>query len=196
MSGVLVWVEAGSVGDRSKIGQQRASFELIAAGRALAEQGAGALSVALIGADATAHAELIECAGVDELFVVPTPLAQFEAHVAQAALVELIAQRSPTVVLAEHTVDSLSFAPALAARGGYGFASDVLAASWRDGGLRAERGALAERLIAELDFSPSSTSPASKPSCYCCARARLPHRTATTETRVPMCALRGAPARA
>jgi electron transfer flavoprotein alpha subunit len=155
MSGVLVCVQARS--DDRSIGQRPFGFELIAAGRALAEQGAGPLSVALIGADAAMQVDPIERAGVDEILVVPTPLAQFEAHVAQAALGALIEQRSPAVVLAGHTVDSLSFAPALAARGGYGFASDVLAVSWRGGALHAERGALAERLIAELDFPGKQT---------------------------------------
>jgi electron transfer flavoprotein alpha subunit len=152
MSGVLVCAETRSQGGRHAI-----DAELIAAGRALAEQGAGPLSVALIGAGAEAHADQLDVDGVAQLLVVPTPLEHFEAHIAQAALEPLIEQLQPAVVLAGHTVDSLSFAPALAARGGYGFASDVLAASWRADGLHAERGAFAERLIAELDFCGKQT---------------------------------------
>ncbi len=151
MSGVLVCAETRS-GELRPI-----TLELIAAGQALADQGAGRLSVALIGADAAQHAEQIRSVGVEEVVLTPTPLAYFEAHVAQAALQAIIEQRSPSVVLAGHTVDSLSFAPALAAHGGYGFASDVIAASWREGALHAERGALAERLIAELDFPGKQT---------------------------------------
>jgi electron transfer flavoprotein alpha subunit len=152
MSGVLVCAET-----RSQGGRQAIDAELIGAGRALAEQGAGPLSVALIGAGAEAHADRLDVGGVAQLLVVPTPLDHFEAHIAQAALEPLIEQLRPAVVLAAHTVDSLSFAPALAARGGYGFASDVLAASWRADGLHAERGAFAERLIAELDFPGKQT---------------------------------------
>jgi electron transfer flavoprotein alpha subunit len=151
MNGVLVCAEARSDGLRP------ISFELLAAGRALSEQGAGPLSVALIGADAEAHAAQLEHAAVEEILVVPTPLEHFEAHLTEAALQALIERRRPAVVLAGHTVDSLSFAPALAARGGHGFAGDVLAASWRDGGVRAERPAFAERLIAELDFPGKQT---------------------------------------
>jgi electron transfer flavoprotein alpha subunit len=152
MSGVLVCAET-----RSQSGRRAIDAELIAAGRALTEQGAGPLSVALIGAGAEARAEQLDVDGVAQLLVVPTPLDHFEAHIAQAALQALIEQFQPAVVLAGHTVDSLSFAPALAARGGYGFAGDVLAASWRGDGLHAERGAFAERLIAELDFPGKQT---------------------------------------
>jgi electron transfer flavoprotein alpha subunit len=153
MSGILVCAEA-------RDGELRpVSFELIAAGRSLSEQGAGPLAVALIGAerDTDAHIAQLQGIGVEEIIVVPTALEHFEAHIAQAALESLIAQHRPTVVLAAHTIDSLSFAPALAARGEYGFASDVLTASWRDGALYAERAAFGERLIAELDFPGKAT---------------------------------------
>jgi electron transfer flavoprotein alpha subunit len=158
MSGVLVCAETRGA-DRSEIGQRPVSFELIAAGRSLSDQGAGPFVVALIGgaSDVAMYVEQLKRAGVDEVVVVPTPLGHFEAHVAQVALEALIEQRRPAVVLAGHTVDSLSFAPALAARGGHGFASDVLAASWQEDGVHAERGAFGERLIAELDFPGKAT---------------------------------------
>jgi electron transfer flavoprotein alpha subunit len=156
MSGVLVCAETRS-GERSETGRRAIDSELIAAGRALSQQGAGALAVALIGAGAEAHADPLDIDGVERIFVVPTALEHFEAHVTQAAVEALIEQHRPAVVLAGHTVDSLSFAPALAARGGHGFASDVLAATWQEDGLHAERGAFAERLIAELDFPGKET---------------------------------------
>jgi electron transfer flavoprotein alpha subunit len=153
MSGVLVCAELRGAELRP------VSFELIAAGRSLSEQGAGPLAVVLIGAEdeIRAHVEQLQRTGVEEIVLVPTPLEHFEAHVTQAALEALIERRRPSIVLAGHTVDSLSFAPALAARGGHGFASDVLGASWHGGGLQAERGAFSERLIAELDFPGKAT---------------------------------------
>jgi electron transfer flavoprotein alpha subunit len=54
-------------------------------------------------------------------------------------------------VLLGHTIDSLGFAPAVAARMGLGFATDVTTISW-DGGPRARRGAYGEKLQAELEF--------------------------------------------
>jgi electron transfer flavoprotein alpha subunit len=54
-------------------------------------------------------------------------------------------------VLAGHTIDSLGFMPAVAARMGVGYASDVTAVWWADGP-RARRGAYGDKLHAELEF--------------------------------------------
>jgi electron transfer flavoprotein alpha subunit len=151
MSGVLVVAEI----DRD--GVRPAGAELIAAGAALSAQGAGPLAVALLGADAASHSAAVDLAGVEQIVVVPSPHEHFEPHVAAAALEGLIAAREPAVVLAGHTVDSLGFAPAVAARGAHGFATDVTALGWEDGGLRASRGAYGDKLTAELDFPDKAT---------------------------------------
>jgi electron transfer flavoprotein alpha subunit len=133
------------------------SFELIGAARVLCEQGAGAVVVALIGPDAEAQAGAVALEGVQRVLVVPTPQAHFEAHVAQAAVEALIERRRPSLVLAGHTIDSLGFAPAVAARGGHGFASDVTSVSWREQRALAQRPTYGEELIAELDFPSKET---------------------------------------
>jgi electron transfer flavoprotein alpha subunit len=150
MNGVLV------LGELARGALAPVTLELITAGRALSEQGAGALSVALLAAE-EAHVQAVNVAGVQEIVAVPSPCAGFEAHVAQAALEALIRARRPAVVLAGHTVDSLGFAPAVAARGRHGFASDVIALSVGEDGLRASRSAYGGRLIAELDFPGKDT---------------------------------------
>jgi electron transfer flavoprotein alpha subunit len=152
MSGVLV------LGEIDRDGVRPGTAELIGAGRALSEQGAGPLAVALVAADAEHHTATVNLAGVEEIVVVPSPVERYEAHVAQAALEGLIEARGPAVVLAGHTVDSLGFAPAVAARGGHGFASDVTGLQWRDGGLHAHRGAYGDKLSAELDFPGKPTA--------------------------------------
>ena len=133
------------------------TLELIGAARALSHQGAGPVAVALIGADAEQHAAAVGLEGVQDVLVVPAPQPQFEAHVTQAALQELIERRQPALVLAGHTIDSLGFAPAVAARGGLGFASDVTGASWSERGALVRRGAYGEKLTAELDFPGKQT---------------------------------------
>jgi electron transfer flavoprotein alpha subunit len=151
MSGVLVLAESSG-------GELRAStLELIAAARAICEQGAGPLAVALIGPDAQAHGEAVNVAGVEEIVLVPTPGDRFEADVFAAALEQLVAARRPAVVLAAHTLDCLAFAPAVAARARLGFASDVTAVGWGESGLVARRPAYGGRLIAELDFPAKDT---------------------------------------
>jgi electron transfer flavoprotein alpha subunit len=82
---------------------------------------------------------------------------QAEAHVTEAAVAQLIAQRQPSLVLAGHTIAALAFAPALAARGAYGFASDVTDVSWTEHGALARRPAYGEQLLAELDFPHKQT---------------------------------------
>ena len=92
-------------------------------------------------------AQALSVDGVDELLLVRTPGGYFEAHVAQRALEQLIEAEQPSLVLLGHTIDSLGFAPAVAARRGLGFASDVTALSWDDGPV-AGRGAYGDKLLA------------------------------------------------
>src|SRR5437868_3746772 len=63
--------------------------------------------------------------GVDRVLLVESPTEHFEPHVQQRALEQLIASRQPRLVLSGQTIDSLGYVPAVAARGGTGFASDV-----------------------------------------------------------------------
>jgi electron transfer flavoprotein alpha subunit len=151
VSGVVVLAEARDGALRP------VSFELIAAARELSAQEAGPVTVALVDHDAELLAQTLVLAGVQEVLVVPTPEPRFEAHVTQAAVEQLIAQRRPSLVLAGHTIDSLGFAPAVAARGALGFASDVTAISWSAQGALVRRPAYGEQLIAELDFPDKET---------------------------------------
>jgi electron transfer flavoprotein alpha subunit len=151
VNGVLV------LGELAGAELRPAGAELIGAATALAERGAGPVAVALVGAGAEQGASAAQLAGVEEILLVPTPGERFEAHVAQAALEALIEQRAPAVVLAGHTVESLGFLPAVAARGGHGFASDVTGLSWEEGAPLATRGAYGEKLAAELEFPGKET---------------------------------------
>jgi electron transfer flavoprotein alpha subunit len=151
MSGVVVVAEASA-------GRLRPStLELISAARSLSAQGAGPVAVALIGAEAQELADAVDLDGVAELLLIPAPVAHFEAHVAQAALEAIVAQRAPAVVLAGHTVQSLGFMPAVASRLRLGFASDVLSVHWEADRVRAGRGAYGQRLVAELEFPGKPT---------------------------------------
>jgi electron transfer flavoprotein alpha subunit len=127
------------------------SLELVAAGRAIKEDAGGRLLVAVLDHQPDRFAEALAADGVDELLLVPTPNEHFEAHVAQRILTQLIEDESPALVLLGHTIDALGFAPAVAAAGGTGFASDVTSLSWDDGPI-AGRGAYGDKLVAELEF--------------------------------------------
>jgi electron transfer flavoprotein alpha subunit len=142
MSGVLVIAE-------SRRGELRdVSLELIGAGLGMKEAAGGRLTVAAIGAD---HAGALGADGVDEVLTVDAPTEHFEAHVHAAALDALIEQERPALVLLGHTIDALGFGPAVAARRGLGFASDVTRLAW-DGGPVATRGGYGGKVDVELDF--------------------------------------------
>lgn len=127
------------------------SLELVSAWRAAADGAGGRAAVAVIDPQPERFADALAAGGVDEVLTVTAPTEHFEAHVWQRALEELISSERPDVVLAGHTIDSLGFVPAVAARMGLGFASDVTALRWADGP-RARRGAYGDKLWAELEF--------------------------------------------
>jgi electron transfer flavoprotein alpha subunit len=151
VSGIVVLAEARDGALRP------ASFELIGVARELSAQGAGPVTIALVDHEAEVLAQTLAVAGVQEILAVPTPEPRFEAHATQAVVEQLIARCRPSLVLAGHTIDSLGFAPAVAARGAHGFASDITALSWSEHGALARRPAYGEQLIAELDFPGKET---------------------------------------
>jgi electron transfer flavoprotein alpha subunit len=145
-AGVLVVAE-------SRQGELReVSRELLSLGAELASAAGAGLSVAVIGSGAESFAPQLQGPGVNEVLTVSTPTEHFEAHVWERAVERLIESEDAALILCGHTIDSLGFAPALAARLALGFASDVTEVSWRDGAPRARRGAYGEKLSAELSF--------------------------------------------
>jgi electron transfer flavoprotein alpha subunit len=136
------------------------TFEAIGAAQQLRGESGEELgiAVALIGSEACAHAGEVALAGVDEVIEVGTGSERFEAATAAAAAGQLAAEMSPTLILTGHTIDGFGFAPALAAGGGHGFASDVFRVAWEDGGPVATRPAYGNKLEAEIDFPDRDTT--------------------------------------
>jgi electron transfer flavoprotein alpha subunit len=145
VSGVLVIAE-------TRRGELReVSLELIGAGLEVKDAAGGRMAVAAIGAAAAEHVGALGAEGVDEVLTVDAPTEHFEPHVHAAALEALIEQEQPALVVLGHTIDSLGFGPAVAARRGLGFASDVTRLGW-DGGPLAARGGYGGKVEVELDF--------------------------------------------
>ncbi|MGH3062515.1 MAG: electron transfer flavoprotein subunit alpha/FixB family protein, partial [Gaiellaceae bacterium] len=76
----------------------------------------------------------------------------FENDVYQEAVETLVQERGPSAVLMGFTVDSMGYAPALAAKLGLGFASDVLALREEGGEIVAERSYYGAKVNAEVEF--------------------------------------------
>jgi electron transfer flavoprotein alpha subunit len=142
MSGTLVVAEhlQGHLRDVTR--------ELVTAARELG----GPVAVAVIAADPGALSEEAALEGVDEVVRVPAGAAEYENDTYQQVLEALIAERQPEVVLVGFTVSSMGYAPAVAAKLGLGFASDVFGFS-RDGSrIVARRAFYGSKVHAELEF--------------------------------------------
>lgn len=151
MSGVLVIAEHR----RGELAET--THELIAAGLRLGAEGAGEVRVAVIGGEVAGPAERCGADGLTEVIAVETDASEFEPHLAQKAVEKLFDDLRPSVIVTGHTVDAFGFAPALAARRGLGFASNVTGAEWDGDSLRAKRGVYGDRLVAELEFDREAT---------------------------------------
>ena len=124
------------------------TLELVSAAQELGEETA----VAVIAKDPAALADQVDVEGVAEVVSVKVEQEEFENDVYREAVEQLISDRGPDVVLVGFTVNGMGYAPALAAKLGLGFASDVFALR-RDGDdLVAERSFYGSKVNAEIDF--------------------------------------------
>jgi electron transfer flavoprotein alpha subunit len=124
------------------------TLELISAAKSLG----GPVAVAVIAKDPPALTDAVNVEGVDEILTVQVEQDEFENDVYQAAVEQLVAERSPRAILLGFTVGSMGYGPALAAKLGLGFASDVLAVREEDGRLVAERSFYGAKVNGELEF--------------------------------------------
>jgi electron transfer flavoprotein alpha subunit len=128
------------------------TLELVSAAKELE----GPVAVAVIAKNPGALAEALNVDGVDEILNVQEEEEEeeeeeFENDVYQQAVEQLIEQRQPTAVLLGFTVNSMGYGPAVAAKLGLGFASDVFALR-EEGGLVATRAFYGSKVHAEIEF--------------------------------------------
>lgn len=124
------------------------THELISAAKELD----GPVAVAIVARDPAPVADAVNVEGVDEILAVKVEAEEFENDVYQQALEALVSERKPAVTLLGFTVNSMGFAPAVAAKLGLGFASDVFAVRNDGGSLVAERAFYGSKVHAELEF--------------------------------------------
>lgn len=148
MSGTLVWAEhlQGRLRDVTR--------ELVTAAQELPKP----VTVALAALDPGPLLDAVDLPGVDEVVAVRVGSSDdFENDAHQAALEAVIAERSPGIVLAGFTINSMGFAPAVAAKLGLGFASDVFALGLDGSGtLLATRSFYGSKVHAEVELDTSA----------------------------------------
>jgi len=134
-----------------------ASLEVIGAAKELKAEKDQKLMVAILAGDPDKYASLLNLEGVDEIIRIRTPEEEFQVDTYEAAITALIEDRTPSVVLIPHSVDAWSYAPVVAMRGNFGFATDVFGIRYDSDDLVATRAAYAEKLHMELDFPGRET---------------------------------------
>jgi electron transfer flavoprotein alpha subunit len=146
MSGVLIVAEhlQGKLRDVTR--------ELVTAAGELG----GPVTLAVIARDPGPLAAAANLAGVDEIVTVRVDSEEFEPDSSQAAFEALLAERQPEVTLLGFTVNSMGFGPAVAAKLGTGFASDVFKVAREGGSIVATRAFYGSKVQAELEFPSSS----------------------------------------
>jgi len=110
------------------------------------------VTVAVIAADPGALIDAADLQGVDEIVAVRAGAAEFEVDTYTEALAALVSERRPDAVLLGFTVNSMSYGPAVAARLGLGFASDVFAISKGGDGLVATRAFYGSKVHGDVEF--------------------------------------------
>jgi electron transfer flavoprotein alpha subunit len=124
------------------------TLELVSAAKELE----GPVAVALIAKDPSALTDAVDVEGVNEIISVEVDQEEFENDVYQQAVEQLIEQRKPQVTLLGFTVNSMGYGPAVAAKLGLGFASDVFSIDAQASGLVVERAFYGSKVYAELEF--------------------------------------------
>lgn len=108
------------------------SYELIGAGRELADDLDEELHVAVIGGQVEEFARSLSKEGVDVVHTVPDG-AEFNHDVYTQVTERLAEELDPTVVLVPNSVNGLDYGPAVANRLGRPLVTDVVDASFEDG---------------------------------------------------------------
>ena len=151
MSGILVIAE-------HRMDELRpVSLELIAVAVGVKAQASGPVTVAIIANDPQKYAQALSVQGVDEVICVKSAVVEFDPDAYEATVAALIAAKNPSLVLLPHSVNSLAYAPALAAHGGLGLATDAFKVEFEAGALVATRGGYGQKLNVEVDFPGKST---------------------------------------
>jgi len=152
LSGILVIAE-------HRHGELRAAtLELVGAAQTAKRDATDAVTVALIADEPERLIPDVSVTGVDEVVTVKISSRDYDPDAMEAAVSALIAARRPSLVLVPHSIDSFGYVAALAAKGGFGFATDVFKLDYQtledsgESGLVATRGGYGQKVNVEVEF--------------------------------------------
>jgi electron transfer flavoprotein alpha subunit len=146
VSGILVIAE-------HRRGELRAAtLELVSAAQTAKRDSTDTIAVVLIADEPERLIPDVSVAGVDEVVTVKISSREFDPDALEAAVSAVIAARKPSLVLVPHSIDSFGYVAALAAKGGFGFATDVFKLEYQESGLVATRGGYGQKVNVEVEF--------------------------------------------
>jgi electron transfer flavoprotein alpha subunit len=128
------------------------TLELIGAAQGARRDAGDRVSVAVIADEPQRLVQAVSAAGVDRVITIKTEARDFDPDVLESTIAALIAARKPSLVLVPHSIDGFGYAAALAAKQGYGFATDVFRFEYSGGELVATRGGYGQKVNVEVDF--------------------------------------------
>jgi len=108
------------------------SYELLTAGRDLADAMGGDLHAAVVGGDVDRFADKLDCEGVDTIYTVAEG-DEFNHDVTVAAVTALFDVLDPGAVVMPNSVNGLDYAPAVATRLSLPLVTDAVAIDYDDG---------------------------------------------------------------
>jgi electron transfer flavoprotein alpha subunit len=147
--GVLIVAEAGGAGIRP------ASFELVTAGKLVAEGLGGPLTVLLMGSGVADGARLLATCGVDRVLLVDDErLRHLPVDAATAVVAQVVGELTPAAVLIPATTAGIEYGPRVAARLDIGMASDCIGFTVEDGAVVAIRPVLGGRVQTAVKLDP------------------------------------------
>lgn len=132
------------------------SYELVTAGRQLADETGGEFAVAVVGGDTDAFADSLDREGVDTVYTIDEG-EEFNHDVYTQAVEQLYDATEPDVLLLPNTVNGLDYAPALAERLDIPLVTDAIDAG-AEGGLTATREMYGSKVETEVDIDADSTA--------------------------------------
>jgi electron transfer flavoprotein alpha subunit len=145
---VLVWIE------QSKSGPVANSWEVLGAGRKLADALGTTLVAAVIGGDTAATAEAARTYGADSVLALTSPaLADYRLSGYAAALKKAVAESGATVVLAAATTRGREVTATVACELGAGLAPDAVDLRIEGGSLVAVRSIYSNNILTDVTFS-------------------------------------------
>jgi electron transfer flavoprotein alpha subunit len=129
-----------------------ATLELVSAAQTVQRDAADTITVVLIGDEPERLIPQVSVNGVDEVVTVKISSRDFDPDALAAVVSALIAARKPSLVLVPHSIDSFGYVAALAAKGDFGFATDVFKLEYQESSLVATRGGYGQKVNVEVDF--------------------------------------------